>query len=89
MNYKKSINEVSDWCDKNAMTLHPAETEIMLLATRQNISFAHLSLILISKKVTLSKLMSTYTLALSSTMNDYLVGDSTLLAHVKQYQKYF
>ena len=32
---QKSINEVSDWCDKNAMILHPAETKSMLLATRQ------------------------------------------------------
>ena len=32
---QKSINEVSDWCDKNAMILHPAQTKSMLLATRQ------------------------------------------------------
>ena len=32
---QKSINEVSDWCDKNAMILHPAKTNSMLLATRQ------------------------------------------------------
>ncbi|WP_419641917.1 reverse transcriptase domain-containing protein, partial [Thiolapillus sp.] len=32
---QKSINEVSDWCDKNAMILHPAKTKSMLLATRQ------------------------------------------------------
>ena len=32
---QKSINEVSDWCDKNAMILHPAKTKRMLLATRQ------------------------------------------------------
>ena len=32
---QKSINEVSDWCDKNAMILHPAKAESMPLATRQ------------------------------------------------------
>ena len=32
---QKSINEVSDWCDKNAIILHPAKTKIMLLAPRQ------------------------------------------------------
>ena len=32
---QKSINEVSDWCDKNAVILHPAETKSMLLATKQ------------------------------------------------------
>ena len=35
MNYRKSINEVFDWCDKNAMISHPAKTKSMLLATRQ------------------------------------------------------
>ena len=32
---QKSINEVSDWCSKNAMVLHLAKTKSMLLATRQ------------------------------------------------------
>ena len=32
---QKSINEVSDWCDKNAMILHFAKTKSMLLATKQ------------------------------------------------------
>ena len=32
---QKSINEVSDWCDKTAMILHPAKTKSMLHATRQ------------------------------------------------------
>ena len=32
---QRSINEASDWCDKNAMTLHPAKTKCMLLTTRQ------------------------------------------------------
>ena len=32
---QKSIKEVSDWCNKNAMILHPAKTKSMLLATRQ------------------------------------------------------
>ena len=32
---KRSINEASDWCDNNAMILHPVKTKSMLLATRQ------------------------------------------------------
>ena len=32
---QRSINEASDWCDNNAMILHPAKTKCMLLATRQ------------------------------------------------------
>ena len=32
---QRTINEASDWCDNNAMVLHPAETKSMLLATRQ------------------------------------------------------
>ena len=32
---QRSINEASDWCDKNAMNLHPAKTRSMLLTTRQ------------------------------------------------------
>ena len=32
---QKNINEISDWCDKNAVILHPAKTESMQLATRQ------------------------------------------------------
>ena len=32
---QRSINEASDWCDNNAMILHPAETKGMLLATMQ------------------------------------------------------
>ena len=32
---QKSINEVSDWCDKNAVILHPTKTKSMLLATKQ------------------------------------------------------
>ena len=51
----------------------------------KNISYARLSLILVSKTVTSSKFMSTDTLALSLTMN--LFGDLTLLAHAKQYRK--
>ena len=69
------ITEVSDCCDKNALILHPAETKSML--------FACLSLILVSKTITQSKLMSTDILALTSTIN--FVGDPTLLAHAKQY----
>ena len=32
---QRSINEASDWCDDNAMILHPAKTKSMLLTTRQ------------------------------------------------------
>ena len=32
---RRSINEASDWCDNNAMILHPAKTKSMLLGTRQ------------------------------------------------------
>ena len=31
---QKSINEVSGWCSKNAMLLHPAKTKSVLLPTR-------------------------------------------------------
>ena len=30
---QRSINEASDWCDDNAMILHPAKTKSMLLTT--------------------------------------------------------
>ena len=32
---QRSINEASDWCEFNAMILHPAKTKSMLLTTRQ------------------------------------------------------
>ena len=32
---QRSINEASDWCDNNAMILHPAKTKSMLLTTRK------------------------------------------------------
>ena len=32
---QRSINESSDWCDNNAMILHPAKTKRMLYDTRQ------------------------------------------------------
>jgi len=32
---QRIINKASDWCDNNAMILHPAKTKGMLLATRQ------------------------------------------------------
>ena len=32
---QRSINEASDWCDNNAMILHPAKTKGMLLTARQ------------------------------------------------------
>ena len=28
---QRSINEASDWCDKNAMNLHPAKARSILL----------------------------------------------------------
>ena len=30
---QRSINEASDWCDNNAMILHPAKTKSMLRTT--------------------------------------------------------
>ena len=30
---QRSINEASDWCDDNAMILHPAKTKGVLLTT--------------------------------------------------------
>ena len=32
---QRIINKASDWCDNNAMILHPAKTKSMLLTTRQ------------------------------------------------------
>ena len=32
---QRSINEASDWCNNNAMILHPAKTKSMLLTTWQ------------------------------------------------------
>ena len=32
---QRCINEASDWCDNNAMILHPSKTKSMLLTTRQ------------------------------------------------------
>ena len=32
---QRSINEASDWCDNNAMILHPAKASSILLTTRQ------------------------------------------------------
>ena len=85
---QRSINEASDWCDNNAMILHPAKTKKgMLLTTGKNISFARFTLILVLKTVILNKFMSTGTLALLLMMN--LAGDHTLLAHVKQFQNIF
>ena len=46
---QKSIIEASDWCDKNAMILHPQKQKVCYLLPSINISFAHLSLILVSK----------------------------------------
>ena len=63
----------------------PQKQKVCYLPPGKNSSFARLSLILVSKTVTLSKFMSNDTLALSSTLN--LVGDPTLPAHAKQSQK--
>ena len=32
---QRSINKASDWCDNNAMILHPAKRKSMVLTTRQ------------------------------------------------------
>ena len=84
---QRSINEASDWCDNNAMILHPAKTKSSYLLLGKNISFARFTLILVLKTVILNKFMSTGTLALFLMMN--LAGDHTLLAFVKQFQKIF
>ena len=78
---QRSINEASDWCDNNAMILHPAKTKSMLPATRQKLQLRRFALILVLKTVILNKFMSTRTLALLLMMN--LAGDNSLLAHVK------
>ena len=75
---QRSINESSDWCDNNAMILHPAKTKRMLLILGKNISFARFTLILVLKTVILNKFMSTGTLVLLLMMN--LAGDHTLMA---------
>ena len=59
--------------------------KVCYLLLGKNISFARFTLILVLKTVILNKFMSTGTLALLL-MN--LAGDHTLLAHVKQFQKY-
>ena len=43
---QRSINEASDWCDNNAMILHPAKTKRMLLTTKQKhqLRLLHLNL---------------------------------------------
>ena len=41
---QRSVNEASDWCDNNAMILHPAKTKSMLLSTRQKHQFRPLHL---------------------------------------------
>ena len=79
-----SINEASDWSDNNAMILHPAKTKVCYLLLGKNISFARFTSIL--KTVILNKFMSTGTLVLLLVMN--LAGDHTLLAHIKQFQKF-
>ena len=43
---QRSVNEASDWCNKNALILHPAKTKSMLLTTRQKrqLRLLHLNL---------------------------------------------
>ena len=85
---QRSINEASDWCDNNAMILHPAKKQkVCYLLLGKNISFARFTLILVLKTVILNKFMSTGTLALLLMID--LAGDHTLLAFVKQFQKIF
>ena len=81
---QRSINEASDWCDNNAMILHPAKTKSMLFVTRQKHHFARFTLILVLKTDRLDKCMSTGTFVLLLMKN--LAWDHTLLAHVKQFQ---
>ena len=84
---QRIINKASDWCDNNAMILHPAKTKVCYLLLGKNISFARFTLILVLKTIILNKFMSTGTLVLLLMIN--LAGDHTLLAHVKQFQKIF
>ena len=79
-----SINEASDWCDNNAMILHPAKTKSLLLTTRQKHQLRPLHLNLSLKDSHIEQVDETGTLALLLMMN--LAGDHTLLAHVKQFQ---
>ena len=41
---QRNINEAFDWCDNNAMILHPAKTKRLLLATRQKYQLRPLQL---------------------------------------------
>ena len=77
----RSINEASDWCDNNAMILHPAKPKSMLLAARQKHRLRPHYLVM--KTVVLKKFNGTGTLAFLVMMSS--AGDHTLLAHVKQY----
>ena len=85
---QRSINEASDWCDNNAMILHPAKTKRMLLAKNTNFEQKHqlrpLHLNLSLKDSHIEQVHETGTLALLLMMN--IAGDHTLLAHVKQFQ---
>ena len=45
-----SLNEVADWCGSNSMTIHPAKTKSMVIATRQKHQLSPLQL-----KLTLEK----------------------------------
>ena len=81
---QRSINEASDWCNNNAMILHPAKTKSMLLTTRQKHQLRPLHLNLSLKDSHIEQVHETGTLALLLMMN--IAGDHTLLAHVKQFQ---
>ena len=80
---QRSINEASDWCDNNAMILHPAKTKCMLLTTRQKHQLRPLHLNLSPNDSHIDQVDETGTLALLLMMN--LAGDHTLLAHVNLY----
>ena len=84
---RRSINEASDWCDNNAMILHPAKTKSLLLATRQKHQLCPLHLNLSLNDTHIEQVNEHGILALSLIMN--LSGDHILLAHVKQFQNIF
>ena len=78
---QRSINEAYDWCDNNAMILHPPTTKCLLLATRQKHQLCPLHLNLSLNDTHIGQVHEHGILALSLMMN--LSGDHTLLAHVK------
>ena len=79
---QKSINEVSDWCDKNAMILHPAKTKSILLATRQKHQLRPLILNLSLKDNHIEQVHEHRHLGII--IDDEFSNDPTLLAHAKK-----